>query len=171
MGRVIVAPYAGWSSGDYAGFDEVYRLAKARSIAFEIDESVILLTSGVPPGCKRFHAEVLRDFLVEKTGWPAERVLLHPHGSNTVLDTIAIIEGTKESGDCSELILVSSPYHIVRIWLVWQISRLRGWASPDWKASFRASATSKNPWRSALREVFAVPKSVWEALTISKVVP
>lgn len=125
MRRTYVAPYARWSDGDFVGFDERWRFLKGLDIALHRD-SMLIVTSGVPPGSKKIHAEVLRDYLVS-IGVDGKKIILNPQGCNTVSDTLAIIEAIQNDGGVvgDQVVVVSSWYHIPRVWMIWKILGLK----------------------------------------------
>lgn len=90
-------------------------------VARSIPNSIIVLGAGIPEYARQNHvsslAEAMELYFI-KNGWSPGKILVNAEGYETVGETIAAYEAIKESGK-GPITIVSSRYHVLRIWLIW----------------------------------------------------
>jgi uncharacterized SAM-binding protein YcdF (DUF218 family) len=108
------------------------------TIVFSVDESIPELRD-----------VTLRYF--RNMGWPSKRILTPPAAHNTFGETKSAFDILKEN-NADSVFVVSSWYHIPRIWVMWRYLGFKG------KIISYASLETINPWGSL----------AWEAMGFMK---
>lgn len=165
MVKTWLAVYAGWDKYPYIGPDEMDRYREAIEILRKLKKAILVVTSGVPKRGTTPHSNALKKYVLE-WGIPNHRVIENPAGTDTVTDTIAILEAIKRKS--GPVIVVTSWYHIPRVWIIW--TALRIFFDFGRKVSFRATGGVTRPIFSLLCEIFAIPKSIAEMVWMRKTI-
>lgn len=120
---------------------------------------VIIMTGGTGPGDTVSEAVVGRRFAL-KRGVPAEAVLVETEGM-TSLQSLRHVAGMMRDGGMKTAVLVSDPFHSLRLkFLAWRLG-FEGYTSPT-----RTSPISRNrseERRAVLRESVSLPYAMFEA--------
>jgi uncharacterized SAM-binding protein YcdF (DUF218 family) len=116
----------------------------------------IIFTGGVGAGDTVSEAEVSRRYAV-RAGVPDSSILLERAGLSSGESMASVAELMRESG-LSTAVLVSDPFHMLRLRLLASRHGLRGYSSPT-----RTSPISDDPsleWRHILRESVVLPATL-----------
>ncbi|HEX5726800.1 MAG TPA: YdcF family protein [Longimicrobiaceae bacterium] len=129
----------------------LYRQGKARTL---------IMTGGVGPGDTVSEAVVSRRY-AEKEGVPASAVLTERTGLTTLASLRAVADSMRSRGMRTAL-LVSDPFHMLRLKLLARRYGVRGYTSPT-----RSSPISENrdeERKHLLRESFSLPVAMLQSL-------
>ena len=120
--RSYVVVYARGLKSDGSVCDEGrLRCDLGLEMAKAIPNSFIVLGAGIPEYAELNYVSSLAEAMAiyfANNGWPREKILINPKGYETVGETIAAYEAIKKSGK-GPITVVSSWYHVFRIWLIW----------------------------------------------------
>lgn len=114
---------------------------------------VVIFTGGVGPGDTVSEAEVGRRY-AGKHGVPREQTLVEPAGLSTDESMATVVE-LMRSHDLQSAVLVSDPFHMLRLRLLAARRGLRAYSSPT--RSSPIVGNSAEEWRHILRESLIVP--------------
>ncbi|HEU0015916.1 MAG TPA: YdcF family protein [Longimicrobium sp.] len=120
----------------------------------------MIMTGGTAPGDTVSEAEVGRRYAI-RAGVPAGAILTERSGMTTLESIRAVAELMHQRGD-SSAVLVSDPFHMLRLKLLARRAGLRGYSSPT-----RTSPISRNraeERRFLVRESFGLPLAVLGAI-------
>ena len=118
----------------------------------------IITTGGTAPGDTVSEAVAARRYAVRQ-GIPADAILTERSGQRSS-ESIAAVAGLLDARGLRSAVLVSDPFHMLRLRLI------AGWHGIDAHTSpTRSSPISRNPreeWRHMVRESFGLPLAILE---------
>ena len=126
MAQTYIIPYAAGFGRGKSFIDSTARKRcdKALEVAHRYDGAIFVLGAGISAvGLRRHHASLADEMAkyLESNGWPREKIITNPLGYDTVGETAAAIEAIELSGRGEHTaIAVTSWYHALRVFLVWQ---------------------------------------------------
>jgi hypothetical protein len=152
--RTFIVPYASRIENGLPCPDARGRCDAAIKIARKT-KGAIVLGVGSPNGEQPSpYSEAMSKYLIEQ-GWPKERIIVNSTGFGTIGESRAAYETIMREGD-GEIIAVSAWYHIIRVWLIWAITR---------KRLVRVRASWKTyPWTNPFRELIMCPLTLYKIL-------
>jgi uncharacterized SAM-binding protein YcdF (DUF218 family) len=115
--------------------------------------STVILTGGVGVGDTVSEAEVGRRYVM-KHGVPRANTLVEPAGLTTE-QSMKTVKRLMEGGGLKSAILVSDPFHMLRLRLLAASLGIRAYSSPTRTSPI--TLDSPTEWRHVVRESFALP--------------
>lgn len=120
----------------------------------------LIMTGGVGVGDTVSEAEVGRRYAARR-GVPFENILVEPAGLSTE-QSMTAVQRLMEGRELESAVLVSDPFHMLRLRLLAASLGIRAYSSPT--RSSPIAFDSPAEWRHVLRESFILPFAVFRAL-------
>ena len=120
----------------------------------------LIVTGGIGVGDTVSEGEVGRRYAV-RNGVPAANIHVEGSGLSTAESMAAVADLMREHG-MESAVLVSDPFHMLRLRVLARLQGLRAYSSPTRTSPIVAE--SREEWRHVLRESLIIPVAVMEAL-------
>jgi uncharacterized SAM-binding protein YcdF (DUF218 family) len=120
----------------------------------------MILTGGVGVGDTVSEAEVGRRYVM-KHGVPSEKILIEPAGLSTE-QSMTTVKRLMDGSSLHSAVLVSDPFHMLRLRLVASGLGIRAYSSPTRTSPIRFDSPAE--WRLVVRESLALPYAVLREL-------
>ena len=113
----------------------------------------VVVTGGIGDGDRVSEATVGRQYLVAR-GVPADAVIVRPEGRSTLSSMRSVAEWARERG-VRRVLLVSDPFHMLRLRLEAARNGLEAWTSPTESSPISAHLDDEAPFLAA--EALKIP--------------